>query len=304
MNTPESLKFLPPPEGATRLRLGKDGGIGALRWGTGPVALLFAHANGFCASTYQSILRALPEDGFSVAAIDLRGHGTSTRIGDPARFDRWDGHADDIIEAIQDPSLGITGPIVLAGHSMGGTSMLLAANRRPELARQMTLIDPVLLAPPAYWAARLPGGFDRMKTHFPIAKNAARRRKVFDSRSQAEASWTGRGAFKNWTSPFLEEYCRDGFRDLPDGSVQLSCDPAFEAACFAAQRHDPWRGIAAVGPKLTVLRATEGSTTSPLSARRLEKAGAAVRTIEGTTHFMPMTRPDLCIEALRAALKR
>ena len=35
--------------------------------------------------------------------------------------------------------------MVLAGHSMGGTSSLLAAGRAPERVKSLVLFDPVLL---------------------------------------------------------------------------------------------------------------------------------------------------------------
>ena len=284
------------------MQLGRDGGIGGLSWGAGRLAMVFAHANGFCASTYQSLLAPLANDRQRIVALDLRGHGTSTRSGNAETFDRWDFHASDILEALDDPALDRDGPVLLAGHSMGGTSALLAANRAPEVAAKLCLIDPVLLPPPVYWLARLPGSFARMKRRFPMSLGAARRRAVFKDRAEALASWSGRGAFKHWQPPFLEDYCRDGLRDQPDGTVRLSCDPAFEAACFAAQGHDPYRGLDRLRGRVEILQAAVQSTTRPSGARLIKRAGGTVTMVEGATHFLPMTHPDLCRDALLGVL--
>jgi pimeloyl-ACP methyl ester carboxylesterase len=297
-----SVILQPPPPGASRVRLGRDGGIGGLSWGSGPLAMVFLHANGFCASTYQSLLAPLARTDRRIVALDLRGHGSSGRAGDPSTFDRWDGHADDILEALGDPALDCTCPVVLAGHSMGGTSALLAAGRAPGMVRQLVLIDPVLLPPPVYWLARLPGSFDRMKRRFPMSVGAARRRSQFHSREQALESWSGRGAFKHWLPPFLEDYCRDGLRDQDDGTVRLSCDPAFEAACFAAQRHDPYQNLRPLAGRLQILQAEISSTTRPSGAAQIKRAGGIVTTVPGTTHFMPMTHPTVCQGALAHAM--
>jgi pimeloyl-ACP methyl ester carboxylesterase len=298
-----SMALLAPPNGATRLRLGYDDGIGGLSWGAGPLRLVFVHANGFCASTYQSLLAPLANERCRIVALDLRGHGTSTRIGDPATFDRWDGHAADLLEAINDPRLERGNqPPVLAGHSMGGTSILMAATRQPSLARQILLFDPVLLPKPTYWLARLPGGFETMKAKFPMSVGANRRRAQFDSRDQAIASWTGRGAFKSWQEPYLADYCHDGLRDQADGSVTLACAPAFEAACFAAQRHNPYRGLSRLGDKVHIVKASHQSTTTDQGASLIKKAGGVVTTVPDTTHFLPMTHRVFCQEQLHAAI--
>jgi len=92
-----------------------------------PVDLVFSHANGFNAATYRSILAPLAAS-FRILAPDLRGHG-HTRLPTPTDGRRdWSDHRDDLLallEAFPGP------PVVLAGHSMGGTAALLAAARAP-----------------------------------------------------------------------------------------------------------------------------------------------------------------------------
>ena len=46
-------------------------------------------------------------------------------------------------------------------------------------------------------------------------------------------SYRGRGAFATWPEASLIDYVQDGFRERPDGSVELSCAPDWEASNFA-----------------------------------------------------------------------
>jgi pimeloyl-ACP methyl ester carboxylesterase len=124
----------------------------------------------------------------------------------------------------------------------------------------------------------------------PIAAAALRRRVRFPSRNAAVQAYRGRGAFKTWPLPCLEDYASDGFRDLPDGSVELSCAPDWEASSFMATAHDDWEELAHVSRPVRILRAEEGSVTYlPNEIGRLIE----VTTVAGTTHFLPFERPDI-----------
>lgn len=260
------------------------------------VALIFLHANGFCASTYRALLSDLARStGKSVIGLDLRGHGRSQLPANPDLQDSWDRHARDIGEAVH---LLAPGGCVLAGHSMGGTSALLASARAPSLVKGLCLFDPVLGPASFYLYARLPWVFDNWRKNFPMARAAGKRRAEFPSRAAAVAAYEGRGAFKTWPRCTIADYCDDGFTDTGDGQVRLSCAPAFEAACFAGQRHNPLSALRTVRSPAKLLRGAKRSTTPALLIPKLKRSGFVVETIEDTSHFLPMERSDICLAAL------
>ena len=214
------------------------------RWGAGemavldfgdpnrPVDLIFSHANGFNAATYRSLLSPLSAS-LRIWAPDLRGHGRSTLPTFARPKTSWLDHRDDLLAllaAIDGP------PVVLAGHSMGGTASLLAAAERPERVSSLVLFDPVIWKRSAVFAFNLPFAHKLMKA-IPIAKATLRRRSQFDSREQAMTAYRGRGAFKGWPDMVLADYLSDGLAETPDGFV-LAAAPAWEAANYAAQAHD------------------------------------------------------------------
>jgi pimeloyl-ACP methyl ester carboxylesterase len=279
----------------------RDGKMAGICWSPlghegRPPSLVFLHANGFCASTYRQLLsRLCVEMGTTVIGLDLRGHGRSQISDNPDEQDNWNRHAIDIAQA-----LAIIAPkgTVLAGHSMGGTSALLATARVPHLVKGLCLFDPVLAPATFYLYAKLPWVFGNWRQHFPMAKNANKRRAVFGSREEAIKAYTGRGAFKSWSTQTIADYCDDGFRELPEGGVTLACAPAFEAACFAGQRHNPLAALRSVTIPARLLRAEKRSTTVAILTKKLERHGIGFETVPGTSHFLPMERPDICQAAL------
>ncbi|MFD6794809.1 MULTISPECIES: alpha/beta fold hydrolase [Prauserella salsuginis group] len=102
--------------------------------------------------------------GVRTVRYDLRGHGDSDPAGPrSATIDRL---ADDLAEVIatQVPS----GPIVLAGHSMGGMTIMALADRYPDLVARRVA--------GAAFVATSSGNMDRLTLGFPgaLGRGAAR----------------------------------------------------------------------------------------------------------------------------------
>ena len=276
----------------------------ANRWGAGqmsvldfgdpkrPVDLVFVHANGFNALTYRTLLAPL-SGSLRIWAPDLRGHGGSTLPAEPGGRRHWHDHRDDLIallDALDGP------PVVLAGHSMGGTSVLLAAAERPEKVDGLVLFDPVIWRRWVVAAFRLPL-LNRLASRIPLVKGALRRRARFDSRAQAMAAYSGRGAFKGWPEMMLVDYLADGLIET-DAGLALACDPAWEASNYAAQGHDPWRALERLDRPVRILKAETGSTCHLPDAPRGLPRVTVETAASGATHFFPMLQPDIARDAL------
>jgi pimeloyl-ACP methyl ester carboxylesterase len=108
--------------------LAGPGEMAALEFGPQDRAIdvIFVHANGFNAQTYNTLLAPLAA-GLRILAIDQRGHGASLLAAKAEGRRSWIDLRDDLIallEVLDGP------PVVLAGHSMGGTVSLLTAAER------------------------------------------------------------------------------------------------------------------------------------------------------------------------------
>ncbi|MAP93589.1 MAG: alpha/beta hydrolase [Ponticaulis sp.] len=283
----------------------EDGQLAGIAFGdpVRPVDALFLHANGFNAMTYQSILAPLGLRAH-VAAIDLRGHGRSTVPADPSKLQGWNPYRDDVIAAIE--QLAPKGT-VLAGHSMGATVSILVAGKRTDLVTGLVLADPVLFEPGFYSKMHWPGMPGMAKKTAKMSKQARKRRSEFESQSAAVEALTGRGAFKTWRTPFLDDYVTDGVTQTSDPDVwRLSCEPEWEAANFGAQRIRPWGALKKVEAPTVLIRAEKRSTCPRTAVRRFMRTMPEAVLIEpsGTSHFLPMERPYAVRDSLSEFLAR
>ncbi|WP_309645125.1 alpha/beta hydrolase [Phenylobacterium sp.] len=281
---------------AARARLidlpGRGGAMAGFEIGPSdrPIDIVFVHANGFNAATYRSILAPLG-DSLRVLAVDQRGHGRSTLPAESEGRGSWYDLRDDLLALLATLDLR---DMILSGHSMGGAAGVLAQALAPERVKSLVLFDPVVIPPTS--------GAD-VATTSPLVAGALRRRAVFPGREAVIAAYSGRGAFATWTPRMLADYVAEGFVDRPDGQVELACAPAWEASNFTSHQHDTLGAFEAARVPIRILRAEHASTCRdhPRLAA-LEAAGRiAMETIAGTSHFLPMERPDLVQAALRAA---
>lgn len=255
-----------------------------------PVDVVFSHANGFNARTYRTILAPLAS-GLRILALDMRGHGATRLPADVETREDWRGFRDDLLALL---AAETDGPVVLAGHSMGGAASLLAAAAAPERVKALILFDPVLVpaTPPVATADN------------PLADGAQRRRATFPSKAAALEAYTGRGAFRSWSAAQLADYVAAGFRETDDGEVTLTCAPAWEASNFRTHTYDPWAAFRATRCPVRILRAEIGSTARLDDHKaELEATGRIrIEVVPGASHFLPMERPDLVLAALLEAV--
>lgn len=285
---------------AVRINLPSRGGeMSALEFGPAerPVDIVFIHANGFNARTYASILAPLAAD-FHVLAIDQRGHGRSGLKPEIEGRTSWYGLRDDLLALLEALDLR---NVVLGGHSMGGTASILASAEAPGRVKSLVMFDPVVLTPESIAAN---AGGETIES--PLVQGALRRRALFPSHQAAVEAYTGRGAFKSWTPAMLTDYVADGFRARPDGQVELTCAPEWEASNFTSQAHDTWDAFARSTAPITIFRAENGSTcrVEDHEAQLAASGRITLETVPGTTHFLPMERPDVVARALRAAASK
>jgi pimeloyl-ACP methyl ester carboxylesterase len=274
-----------------------DGEMAALDFGDErrPVDVVFLHATGFNAMTYRSILAPL-SPGLRVLAVDQRGHGASSLPTEPLKLRSWKPYRDDLIALLN----ALAGPPpVLAGHSMGATVALLAGAARPAAVSGLVLFEPVVMSRWRMIGAHMPGGVKALRQS-PLALGAAKRRAVFDSVEEAFAAYKGRGAFKTWSDIMVADYVAGAFKERSDGKVELACAPEMEAAIFASHAHNPWAAAARVRAPIHIFRADHGSTCHVGAGEGFFGGNRRARllTVAGSSHFLPMERPDIVRDAL------
>ena len=256
------------------------------------IDIIFSNANGFNALTYRHILAPLAAD-LRIVAYDSRGHGHTTLPAQGEGRVDWRDMGADLGQILA--TLKPEQPVVLAGHSMGASTSLMAAQHIPSAVKALVLFDPVLV----------PRRDGVLVPESPLTLGALRRRRLFESRQAAVDSWRGRGAFRNWPDEILVDYATDGLLDDRAG-VRLACAPEWAASNYRAQGQDGPALLFATGHATDVLKAETGSTclVATNDPRLANHPLIRMTEIGGTSHFLPMERPDLVRERLRAAVAR
>ena len=195
---------------------------------SGGVPILFSHATGFHGRVFAPVAAHLAEH--SRTTFDYRGYG-DTRA--PANWPlSWDGFGDDALAVAHDVVARNGGrPVIGVGHSMGGTGLVMAALREPQLFAALFIFEPIIFPP-------------EMRTQasgsIPLAASARRRRRAFASHDDAVANFAAKPPLSSLHPDALAAYVRHGFTQQDDG-VHIKCDPEFEAQTYEmGATHNTW----------------------------------------------------------------
>ncbi|MFZ4689615.1 MAG: alpha/beta fold hydrolase [Polymorphobacter sp.] len=264
----------------------------ALLWDrAGPDApwLHFAHATGMNAGLYARLLAPLA-DRFRIIASDARGHGATAKLtpGDPDG-DRveWEVFAGDTLAIIDAVDSGARW--LLAGHSLGGSTSLLAAAARPDRVAGLVLLDPPFIPFVIARAALAAGAV----TPNPMADKAGRRRAGYPDSATARAAWAGRGVFASFSDDDMDAYLGDALRETADG-VTLACSPGWEAATFRGVSHRIEAALTGVQCPFALLAGEIGSTVpaAEFAIIAAHPRCVSAQRLAGSTHFLPLERGD------------
>lgn len=250
--------------------------------------LLISHATGLHARCYQPVADALGHR-FHVFGLDHRGHGTST-VPDDWEVD-WSRFGVDTMRVAE--QIAPDGGLVGVGHSMGGSSLLMAAHDRPGLFRQLTLFEPIAHRPAVNHLA------DLDMRELPIVQGALRRRRRFSSRAEARANYAEKPPMSLMRDDVLFQYVEHGFRDVVDEdgapAIELCCAPELEGGIFMGGRDNGvWELLADIEVSCRVIsgKVFEREPSAGTKAIADELPNAEYVLLDHQTHLGPFSHPE------------
>jgi pimeloyl-ACP methyl ester carboxylesterase len=125
---------------------------------------------------------------------------------------------------------------------------------------------------------------------------------VWPDRETILATYRSRPPFSRWREEFLRAYVEEGAGPAPGGGVAWRCHPRWEARCFTTCPYDIWRDVARVRCPTLVIYGLESNTFLGAAARRFARTcqSAKLMGLAGTSHFVPMERPEETVAAIAA----
>lgn len=255
--------------------------------------VLLSHATGFHAHCMSPIADGLV-DAHHVVGLDHRGYGDAETVN-PAEIS-WDQYGHDALSASQYLSQQNKGePVIGIGHSMGGASLLMAAQREPQLFKALFVFEPIVFPP-------VDESVDRPTS--PLAGGARKRRSTFDSYEAALENYSAKPPMASFHAGAREAYVRYGFKPTPNG-VELKCLPEHEARTYeTGGTSGAWDHLSSIKTPVWVIAGQlapfQPSAFAEAVAEQIPHA-TFVRWDE-VGHFGPLERPDMIVQYVRSVL--
>ena len=256
--------------------------------------LVFSHANGFPAGTYTQLFKRWRAAGWRVLAVDKFGHDPRYPVSS-----NWPKLRDQLIDFI---AAEAPQGAHLVGHSLGGLLSLLAASKRPELAKGLVMLDsPVITGWRAHSVQVLKAS--RLIGRVSPGKVSQTRRQSWPSRQALAEHYGAKALFARWAPGMLADYIAAG-TERRGGQTVLAFDREVETRIYntlphhlgALLRKHPIRcpvGFIA-GTRSAEIRQGGLGTAHALAGERFSW-------LEGT-HLYPMEKPVETADAVLAML--
>ena len=252
--------------------------------------LVFSHANGFGAGCYRLLFEAWRQAGWAVHALPRFGHDPAYPV-----TSNWPHVRDQLIDFIEHevrPTMAQPGPVMLAGHSLGGMLSLMAACRRPDLAQGLLLMDsPVVTGWRAHSLQVIKA--TRLMPRVSPGRISRQRRHQWPTRDAVLTHFAAKHKFARWDPRVLQDYVDSGFEER-EGQTHLSFQREVETRIYETLPHN-------LGTLLRrhPLRCPVGFIAGTQSEELRQAGMFASRALAGKnliwmegSHLFPFERPD------------
>jgi pimeloyl-ACP methyl ester carboxylesterase len=186
----------------------------------------FAHANGFPAGTYTKLFSYL-EDEFEIGFLTRHGHNPKFPVSD-----NWKFLTDELREEIEQR---YTEKIIGVGHSLGGVLHFLVAVEKPELYRQIILLDAPIISRLSSHGLRILK-LTRLIDRYSPSPMTRVRRNLWQSKEEAFEHFKKKPKFEAFDEDVLHDYIEYGTVQTGKG-FELFFSPTIEAKIYRTIPH-------------------------------------------------------------------
>lgn len=252
----------------------------------------FAHANGFPAGTYTKLFSLLAAD-FEIGFLERHGHDPKFPVSD-----NWKYLKDELRAEIE---RRYTEKIIGVGHSLGGVLHFLVAAERPDLYKQIILLDAPIISRLSSHGLRIMK-MTRLIDRLTPSQMTRLRRSHWATKKEALAHFRKKPKFDAFDPDVLRDYIEYGTVPAANGR-ELFFSPRIEAKIYRTIPHH----LPSLRGKLSVPAVYIGGTRSKegeLARLSFMKKHFPVELhlIEGS-HLFPLENPELTAKMIKSAIK-
>lgn len=257
----------------------------------------FAHANGVPSRVYQKLFDLL-SDEYDVIYVPLLGPDKRYPIDN-----HWKSLTQQVIDSIVRQANGRK--VIGLGHSLGSVLTFQAALQRPELFKQVLMIDPPMIMGKELLALHIAKTLKlKVVDKMSPAGLSKRRRDHWDSREQAAELLRPKGFYQAFDSDCFKAYIDYALmEDKVRGGVELTISKDDEVQIFRTNPSLWW--LPQSKPKVPVqLLIAEKGPFLPLKFPQMieKKFGIPFKVVSGS-HMFPLEKPEFTVETIKQMLK-
>jgi pimeloyl-ACP methyl ester carboxylesterase len=184
----------------------------------------FYSGNGLPIGVYQPFLELISTK-YSITNLSFRA--TWYKRSNAKNQINWETYADDLIEFIENHYVK---PIVGLGHSQGGNATIVAAYKRPDLFKELIIIDPVSVTKSQEIRIKLIPYF--IKKHLEPFKSTLKKQTIWETETELFNFLRKLPTYKRINDENLSIFAKNCLENK-NGKLQLIFPVDWEAANFA-----------------------------------------------------------------------
>ncbi len=258
----------------------------------------FSHANGFPAKSYQAMFDALNEH-YEIGYIETLAHNSNYPVSQ-----NWPHLVDELIEYLQNT---YDQPVIAVGHSFGAVLNYMAAQRRPDLIKQVILLDAPILERVGSLVVRLAKTLGFIDKITPAGRTEGRQ-ETWPNQAQAIEYFKGKSLFKNVDERCLNDYVKFGTEPIigtgADEGVRLRFKADTEVKIYRTIPHNLHRSYANLKVPGAMIYGRQSNVVRPFQVRYMRKSMGLYTCWLSGSHLFPLECPEVTAETIHQTIKK
>lgn len=258
----------------------------------------FSHANGFPAKSYQAMFDSLSEH-YEIGYIETLAHNSTYPVSQ-----NWPHLVDELIEYLQTT---YDQPVIAVGHSFGAVLNYMAAQRRPDLIKQVILLDAPILERVGSLVVRLAKALGFIDKITPAGRTEGRQ-ETWPNQAQAIEYFKEKSLFKNVDERCLNDYVKFGTEPIigtgADEGVRLRFKADTEVKIYRTIPHNLHRSYANLKVPGAMIYGRQSNVVRPFQVRYMRKSMGLYTCWLTGSHLFPLEYPEVTAETIHQTIKK